>query len=54
MILMMKNHTNDFISVFNSLKANLKNYENSLSIVADTNDNYCLNTGYDEIRKTDI
>ncbi len=50
----MKNQTNDFISTFNSLKAILKKYENSLRVIADTNENYCLNAGYDEKRKVDI
>lgn len=50
----MTNYTNNFIAVFNSLKAILKKHEKSLRVIADTNDNYCLNAGYDEKRKTDI
>ena len=50
----MKNQSNDFITTFISLKAIFKKYENSLDVIADTNDNYCLNAGYDEKRKDDI
>jgi len=50
----MSNQNSDFISSFNSLKSILKKYEKSLRIIADSNDNYCLNAGYDEKRKADI
>ena len=50
----MTNRDNDFISSFNSLKSILKKYEKSLRVIADSNDNYCLNAGYDEKRKADI
>jgi hypothetical protein len=50
----MTNRDNDFISSFNSIKSILKKYEKSLRVIADSNDNYCLNTGYDEKRKADI
>ena len=51
---MVPNQKSDFISSFNSLKSILKKYEKSLRVIADTNDNYCLNAGYDEKRKADI
>ena len=50
----MTNQDNDFISSFNSIKSILKKYEKSLRVIADSNDNYCLNAGYDEKRKADI
>jgi len=50
----MSNQNSDFITSFNSLKSILKKYEKSLRIIADSNDNYCLNAGYDEKRKADI
>ena len=50
----MANRDNDFISSFKSLKSILKKYEKSLRIIADSNDNYCLNAGYDEKRKAEI
>ncbi len=51
---MMSNQNSDFITSFNSLKSILKKYEKSLRVIADSNDNYCLNAGYDEKRKADI
>ena len=51
---MMPNQNNDFITSFNSLKSILKKYEKSLRVIADSNDSYCLNAGYDEKRKADI
>jgi hypothetical protein len=50
----MTNQDNDFISSFNSLKSILKKFEKSLHVITDSNDNYCLNAGYDEKRKADI
>ena len=50
----MSNQNSDFITSFNSIKSILKKYEKSLRIIADSNDNYCLNAGYDEKRKADI
>jgi hypothetical protein len=43
-----------FISSFKSLKSILKKYEKSLRVIADLDDNYCLNAGYDEKRKANI
>lgn len=50
----MTNQSKDFLDTFNSLKSILKKYENSLRVIADKNDNYNLNAGYDDKRKTDI
>jgi hypothetical protein len=50
----MANRKNDFISSFKSLKSILKKYEKSLRVIADSNDNYCLNAGYDAKRKANI
>jgi hypothetical protein len=50
----MSNQNSDFITSFNSMKSILKKYEKSLRVIADSNDNYCLNAGYDEKRKADI
>ena len=50
----MSNQNSDFITSFNSIKSILKIYEKSLRVIADSNDNYCLNAGYDEKRKADI
>ena len=50
----MSNQNSDFITSFNSIKSILKKYEKSLRVIADSNDNYCLNAGYDEKRKADI
>jgi len=50
----MISQSKDFLDTFNSLKSILKKYENSLRVIADKNDNYNLNAGYDDKRKTDI
>jgi hypothetical protein len=50
----MSNQNSDFFTSFNSIKSILKIYEKSLRVIADSNDNYCLNAGYDEKRKADI
>lgn len=50
----MLNQNNNFNLCFIELKAILKKYENNLRVVVDNNDNYCLNTVYDKIRKTDF
>ena len=50
----MSNQNSDFITSFNSIKSILKKYEKSLRVIADSNDNYCLNAGYDEKRKAEI
>lgn len=50
----MLNQNDNFNLCFIELKAILKKYENNLRVVVDNNDNYCLNTVYDKIRKTDF
>ncbi|MBE0570931.1 MAG: hypothetical protein IH618_05235 [Ignavibacteriaceae bacterium] len=50
----MINQRNDFPETFNSLKSILKKYENSLRVIADKNDNFSLNAGFDDKRKADI
>jgi hypothetical protein len=50
----MTNHRRDFIATFSSLKSILKRYEKSLSVIADKDENYSLNAGFDEKRKADI
>ncbi|MDZ7624054.1 MAG: hypothetical protein U5J96_06350 [Ignavibacteriaceae bacterium] len=50
----MTNQSKDFLATFNSLKSILKKYENSLRVIADKNDNYSLNAGFDDKRKADI
>ena len=44
----------NFQNTFNQLKSILKKFENNLRVKADSDDNYYLNAGYDEKRKTDI
>jgi hypothetical protein len=44
----------DFTSIFLLLKKVLKLYEKHLRIIVNKKDNYSLNAGYDENRKTDI
>ena len=44
----------NFQNTFNQLKSILKKFEKNLRIKADSDDNYCLNAGYDEKRKADI
>ncbi len=50
----MTNHRRDFIATFSSLKSILKRYEKSLRVIADKDENYSLNAGFDEKRKADI
>jgi len=50
----MTNQRKDFPETFNSLKSLLKKYENSLRVIADKNDNFSLNAGFDDKRKADI
>ena len=50
----MTNHRRDFIVTFSSLKSILKRYEKSLRVIADKDENYSLNAGFDEKRKADI
>lgn len=50
----MINQRKDFPETFNSLKSLLKKYENSLRVIADKNDNFSLNAGFDDKRKADI
>lgn len=44
----------EFYKTFKALKSILKKYERHLRVLIDKDDNYSLNTGYDEKRKTDI
>jgi len=44
----------NFQNTFNQLKSILKKFEKNLRVKADSDDNYCLNAGYDEKRKADI
>jgi hypothetical protein len=50
----MTHQSKDFLETFNSLKSILKKYENSLHVIADKNDNYSLNAGFDDKRNADI
>lgn len=50
----MTNQRKDFPETFNSLKSLLKKYENSLRVIADKNDNFSLNAGFNDKRKADI
>jgi hypothetical protein len=48
------NQSKDFIATFETLKTILKKHEKSLRVIADKNDNYGLNAGYDDKLKADI
>jgi hypothetical protein len=50
----MKKMENNFQNTFNQLKSILKKFEKNLRVKADSDNNYCLNAGYDEKRKADI
>ncbi len=51
---MTKNIQMDFFSIFTSLKQVLKRYEKYLRVISNKDDNYSLNAGYDQKRKSDI
>ena len=50
----MKKMEDNFQNTFNQLKSILKKFEKNLRIIADKDENYSLNAGFDENRKADI
>ncbi len=44
----------EFTTIFNSLKSIMKKYQKGLTVIADKNDNFCLNGPFSEKFKKDL